>query len=76
MVIKVLIILMLLALSTISLTLLVDLVPPLQTKLEKKIKLTNENREKVSEQAKKVRQDLVDHANEIASKIREILKSK
>jgi len=65
-----------LALSTISLTLLVDLVPPLQTKLEKKIKLTNENREKVSEQAKKVRQDLVDHANEIASKIREILKSK
>jgi len=67
---------MLLALSTISLTLLVDLVPPLQTKLEKKIKLTNENREKVSEQAKKVRQDLVDHANEIASKIREILKSK
>jgi hypothetical protein len=60
----------------ISLTLLSDLIPYIQTKIENRIKLNKENKESINEQAKRVRQDLNSHAEEIGSKIRDILKTK
>lgn len=60
----------------ISLTLLSDLIPYIQAKIEHRIKLNKENKENISDQARKVRQDLTSHAEEIASKVRDILKTK
>ena len=57
----------------ISLHLLIDLMDPVQAKIEKKMKL---NKDWVTFELNKIRQDMTYHADEIASKIRNILKAK
>lgn len=57
----------------ISLHLLIDLIEPIQAKIDKRLKL---NKEWVIFELNKIRKDMTEHANEISSKIRNILKAK